>query len=137
MDLFLKEEIEKYRTSGLEEERIDEVYERLLRIMEHEELYTNSELSLQILADRLSITRHSLSQIINQKTGRNYYYFINKYRIERVKHDLIDPAKKDISILEIAYDAGFNSKAAFNKIFKESTKMTPFKFRKKHLRTQP
>lgn len=120
----------KYEKSGLEEETAKQYVRQLLRLMEEKKPYTNASLTLPQLAGMLGITPHNLSEVINTQLKKNFYDFVNGYRIEQVKKDLADPAKMHLKILSIAFDAGFNSKATFNTLFKEHTGTTPSEFRK-------
>jgi len=101
---------------------------RLVEFMDSEKPYLNPELSLQDLAEELDLTRHQLSSVINQVHHMNFYEFINSYRIKEVKSLMNDPANSNLKLISIAYDAGFNSKASFNRIFKQMTQMTPSQF---------
>jgi len=76
--------------------------------------------------------RH-LSQVINENLNRNFFDFVNRYRVEEAKKLLINLDKSRNSILDVAFDSGFNSKSSFNMIFKKYTAMTPSQFRKKHM----
>jgi AraC-like DNA-binding protein len=76
------------------------------------------------------VSRNLLSQAINERTGQNFYDFVNFYRVETVKERLKDPEKRDMNVLHIAFDAGFNTKATFNAVFKKSTGLTPSQYRK-------
>ena len=107
---------------------IEEINEKLLDYIHEEKPYLNPELSLQDLADKLDVKRHHLSNVINQKHNKNFYEFINQYRITEVKAMLTDPENKHLKLISLAYDAGFNSKATFNRIFKQTTNMTPSQF---------
>ncbi len=120
----------KYEKSTLTKVRADRYVRRLLETMEKEKLYLDSDLTLQKLARRLSIHPHHLSQIINERLNQNYFDFINSYRIEEAKKRLIDPSEKHFSILAIAGEVGFNSKSAFNSVFKKYVNMTPSEWRK-------
>jgi AraC-like DNA-binding protein len=60
---------------------------------------------------------------------------VNGFRIRKAMEILKDPAKKDLTILEILYDVGFNSKSSFNTAFKKYTQTTPTEYRKKHLKS--
>ena len=71
---------------------------------------------------------HKLSKLINSQLHQNFFDFINKYRIEEFKNLALDAEHKHYSILVIAYDAGFNSKASFNRIFKNITGYTPSQY---------
>lgn len=119
----------KYESSTLSSQRAERHLQKLLEIMESEKLYTDCELSLQKLAARLSITPHHLSQIINERLNQSFSDFVNFYRVEEVKRNLLDPSKKHYSLLAIAEDSGFNSKSSFNSIFKKYTNITPSEFR--------
>jgi len=72
--------------------------------------------------------------VINTRLQQNFFDFINHYRIEKVKKDLADPQKKNLKVLAIAFDAGFNSKSSFNAIFKRHTNLTPSEYRSQFLR---
>ena len=124
-----KEANEKYVGSGLNEEEIGNYYSQLLSILENEKLYLNPELVLQDLADRMQSSSKVLSQVINQRSGLNFFDFINSYRCEELKSIMADADPK-VTILEIMYQAGFNSKSSFNKEFKKLNGITPTEFRR-------
>jgi AraC-like DNA-binding protein len=119
----------KYERSGLTGAAAEQHLRALLASMESEHLYRNSTLTLTELAEHLSVSPHNLSEVINTRLGKNFYDLVNGYRLEEVKQDLTDPAKQHLKILSLAFDAGFNSKATFNTLFKERTGMTPSEFR--------
>ncbi|HOT97103.1 MAG TPA: helix-turn-helix transcriptional regulator [bacterium] len=123
----------RYEKSGLSPERAQDLTRILLAVMDEKEPYTNNELTLADLAEVVQITPHNLSEILNTHLQKNFYDFINQYRIEKAKRDLADPAKRHLKILALAYDAGFNSKTAFNTLFKQSTHMTPSEYRARFL----
>ena len=106
----------------------EEINMKLLDFIETEKPYLNPELNLQELADKLEVNRHQLSNVINQKHNKNFYEFINYYRIEEVKEMMANPDKKHFKLISLAYDAGFNSKSSFNRVFKQMTLMTPSQF---------
>ncbi len=106
----------------------EEINNKLLDFIDTEKPYLNPELSLQELADNVEVKRHHLSNVINQKHNKNFYEFINQYRIEEVKALMVDPKNRNYKLMSLAYDAGFNSKASFNRIFKQMTNMTPSQF---------
>lgn len=126
----LPEEREKYMSSGLTEERAADYHQKLLAVMEAEKLYLDPELTLTSLASRLRLPRTYLSQIINDRTGSSFHDFVNAYRVNEVKRIFADPSRESDTILSIALDAGFNSKAAFNAVFKRLTGMTPLQMKK-------
>jgi len=120
---------ERYKTSQLSEEKSKEYLEILLQNMESEELFKDPKLTLPSLANHLSINSRYLSQVINEKLGQNFYDFINGYRISEAKTRLMDPEKDKYTIEAIAFEVGFNSKAAFYSTFKKQTNMTPSQYR--------
>lgn len=122
---------QKYEKSGLSEEKAKAYLQQLIDLMEKQQPYTNSELTLNQLAEMLSISSHNLSEIINTRLQQNFFDFINAYRLEKVKKDLADPAKSHLTLLAIAFEAGFNSKSSFNLIFKKQTNLTPSEYRRR------
>jgi len=127
--------VAKYERSGLSHETAQQYLAQLLALMENERPYFDPSVTLTRLAEKLSITPHNLSEVINSQLNKNFYDFINGYRIEQIKKDLADPAKQHLKILSIAFDAGFNSKATFNTLFKEQIGKTPSEYRKSVLKT--
>ncbi len=122
---------EKYEKSGLSKEKADEYYQKLIQLMKVEKIFTQNKLTLGELAEMISISSHNLSEVINTKTGMNFFDFINKYRIEEVKKEIIKTEKDNFTILAIAMDAGFNSKSSFNTLFKKYENVTPSEYRAK------
>ena len=122
--------VKKYEKSGLTEKKLEEYFSRLDKLMKEEKFYLDSNLTLKQLADLLEISNHNLSQIINTRLNQNFFDYINQYRVEEVKHYLDDPQKKNITLLSLGFDAGFNSKSSFNSIFKRYTGLTPSEYQK-------
>jgi len=89
-----------------------------------------STLTLQELADELSIASHQLSQVINDRLQKNFFDFINSYRVEEVQVRLLAPEAQNLTILAVALDSGFSSKSSFNTIFKKHTQMTPTEYKR-------
>jgi AraC-like DNA-binding protein len=82
-----------------------------------------------MMADDLAISRHKLSHVINSGQKKNFYKFINHFRVEEAKTMLADPSFDHYSVLGIAMECGFNAKTSFNRIFKEETGLTPTEFK--------
>ena len=106
----------------------DKTLEPLLHLMRKEKPYLDPELSIVTLAAKLNMHPYKLSKLVNSKLQQNFFDFINKYRVEEFKNLALDAEHKHYSILVIAYDAGFNSKASFNRIFKNITGYTPSQY---------
>jgi len=126
----------KYEKSTLTPERAERYLTRLLKHMETEKPYVDGELTLPKLAERLSIPPQHLSQTINERLQQNFFDFVNTYRVEEAKRRLLDPARQHYSVLAIAEEVGFNSKSAFNSVFKKHVRMTPSEFRKAKTNSQ-
>ncbi|MEZ5071978.1 MAG: helix-turn-helix domain-containing protein [Bacteroidales bacterium] len=120
----------KYQRSGLKKKDVDMYLSRIHAFMEKEKPYLNRELSIYDLSNQLDIPRNILSELINEHLGQNFYTLVNTYRVEEVKKRLADPARKHLTILAIALDAGFNAKSSFNTIFKERTGLTPSEYQR-------
>lgn len=102
--------------------------EKILAALETEKNYLNPELSLKDLANKLNISPLQLSQTINSELGKNFNELINQFRVEAVKEKLLDDTQAHLSILGIAFECGFNSKATFNRTFKNITGFTPSQY---------
>ena len=92
--------------------------------MATEKPYLEPKLSLSQLADSLGVLPNHLSQIINQYEGKNFYDFVNSYRVALAKKD----TNKNFNLLGLAFEAGFNSKSSFNQVFKKIKGQTPSQF---------
>lgn len=119
----------KYKKTRLTENIAGEYEKKLLYFLEEERIYRDNMLSIQHLADKLSIPSHHLSQIINNKFKKNFYELINSYRIDEAIEKLKADKNSREKILAIAYDVGFNNLGSFNRAFKRHTGKTPSDFR--------
>lgn len=118
----------KYAKSGLKEAKSEQLYQDLMKLMTEEMIYQKSELSIGELAKHLEIHPNYLSQLINEKKGKNFYEFINSYRIEEFKRLVAIPENQKLTLLSLAYDCGFNSKSSFNRYFKKTLGQTPSQY---------
>lgn len=124
-----KESEIKYAATQMQGEELQKCCNMVGQYMIKEKPYLDSNLTLPKLAKDLNVSTHHLSQVINEVHGKNYFNFINKYRIEEVKRKIQDPKFKNYTLLGIAYESGFNSKSAFNRAFRNITGTTPSKYR--------
>lgn len=120
----------RYEHSGLDAREALRLKERLVAWMNKEEPFLNPDLTLNQLAEELACQAKDLSQVINEQLGKNFNDFINSYRVDMAKRLLIE--SRDLVILELAYDVGFNSKSSFNASFKKLTGLSPREFRTRH-----
>jgi AraC-like DNA-binding protein len=120
----------KYSGSRLSDSEAKQYTEKLTDYMKSAKPYLNPDLSLPQLASDLNISSHYLSQVINEQFNLNFFDFVNGYRVDTFKEKIIDPGFRNFSLLGIAFECGFNSKSAFNRIFKQSTGITPSQYKK-------
>ena len=120
-----------YAKSGYRKETLEEVARRIEAIMEERKLYRNSEFSVSELSQELRITRHQISEAFSTILGINFYDYVNRLRVEEVLESLNDPEHRELPLLRIAFEAGFNSKSTFNRIFKSVVGETPSRYREK------
>ena len=103
--------------------------DELARLMEKGKPYLEPTLTLHQLAALMNIPPHQLSKVINKAFQKNFFEFVNDYRIHHFKELITNPDFKNFTLLGIALESGFNSKSAFNRIFKEQTGLTPGEFK--------
>ncbi len=121
----------KYDRSGLKRTSVDEYSALLDAHMRDNKPYLDPELRIDDVARALHIKRHHLTQILSEQYNKNFFMYINEFRIEEARRMMADESNREKTVLRIAFDTGFNSKATFNRIFKEATGMTPTEYRKK------
>lgn len=102
--------------------------ENIVQYMEEEQPYLESELSLDALARYTNLSSHYLSEILNQQANKNFYQFVNEYRIKTVCSQISSNPKE--RLIDLALSAGFSSKSTFNAVFKQFKGMTPSQYRK-------
>jgi AraC-like DNA-binding protein len=119
----------KYKTTPVSEADTDSLFFDIDRLI-NDELYKDTELSLQSLSKLLKQSPQKVSMVINTRSGTNFNGFVNQYRIKKAQHLLLDKAYKNYTIAAIAFEVGFNSLASFNTSFKKVTQTTPSAFRK-------
>ena len=113
----------------------DTIAPALLRRLDHlmsvERIYRQEGLTIAMLAAKLDVPQHRLRQTINEGLGhRNFNAFLNRYRIDEAKAALSDVSQREVPVLTIAMDAGFQSIGPFNRAFKADTGTTPTEFRR-------
>ncbi len=123
--------IKKYSGSALGEDQKKVLISKLQGLIQEEKIFINDKLSIEDIAIKLDTNTKYISQIINETYNKNFYNFINSYRIEEAKRLLISEENDKYSILGIAQSVGFVSKSTFNVAFKRNTGLTPSEFKTK------
>jgi AraC-like DNA-binding protein len=115
--------------SSLEYKSISEVDRAIVKdLMESQKAYLDPEINLSDLAKIANMSRGQLSEIINSGFGKNFNDFVNEYRVAAFKDMLKANKHQQLSLLGIAQECGFNSKATFNRVFKKLTNHSPTEY---------
>ena len=124
----------KYKKSGLTQSLSRELKEKLIHLFDEAKIYKENTINLELLAAQLDTTRHNASQVINEHFNMGFHELVNKYRIEEAKKILHNDEQKNLNIIDIAYEVGYNNKVTFNKAFKKDTQLTPSQYQRISLR---
>ena len=116
-----------------EDLEIQRKIQALQKHMQAHKPYLDPSLSVHKLAIQLDVSHKELSLLINRHLNMHFFDFVNGYRIREAMQILQDPQRNELTVLEILYEVGFNSKSSFNTAFKKYTRLTPTQYRKKHL----
>lgn len=122
----------RYANSGLSLETGFKIHQKLIHAMKIQKLFTEPELSLSMLAESISVHPNYLSQVINEREGKNFFDYINTLRVQEFKRLIEIPESRKYTMMSLAYDCGFNSKTAFYRNFKKITGQTPSDYLKEH-----
>lgn len=122
----------KYEKSSLTDDSRNANLTKLEQLMTTEKPYLSSEFSLSLLSNKMGLSTHHLSQILNESLGQTFFEYMATKRIEESQILLKKPENSYIKIEEIAEMVGYNSKSAFNASFKKITGLTPSEFRQKN-----
>lgn len=120
------------RQLGYSEDKIEELKTRLRHLMENEKNFLDTNLNLPGLSQKMGLSLHELSELINVGFDENFSQFVNRYRIEESKKLLLSEQHSHLNIVGIALESGFNSKTAFNTTFKKLVGVSPSTFRDQH-----
>ena len=99
--------------------------ERLLTMFKEQKPYLNEKLALQDVANQIGLSKQQLSYLVNQQLGIPFLSFVNQYRVKEVQERIKSESHLNTTLLTIAYESGFNSKASFNRIFKDQIGISP------------
>lgn len=125
-----EEQTETNKRKLITDDELKSQKEHLIKLMDDQKPYLDSELSLAQLAELMNFTPHQLSYLINAAFEESFFWFVNRYRVQRVKELLLDKENEHLTILGIAFESGFNSKTSFNTTFKKISGQTPSEFKK-------
>ena len=123
------QEKEKYKNKAIDQDTL-QIMEQKLSIIVEKELFLDPNLTLEMVAKELQVTKHLLSQYINETLGKSFSNLIKEYRIEKAKQLL--QTESNFTIEGLGYDSGFSSKSTFFTAFKKITGSTPAEYQKLH-----
>ncbi len=118
----------KYRKNLLSETLKADYLKRIINCMDVEKPYLDPDFSIKDFSNKINVSTHNISQIINDTFGKNFFNFVNDYRIDFAA-GIISNTSRDVNILNASLDSGFNSKSVFNTAFKKKFGMTPSRYR--------
>jgi len=124
-----KPEQDKHHSGALDVSTRDFILKDVKQYMENKHAFKDNQLNLISLSELVGVSTHHLSEVLNQHEGKNFYQFVNDYRIKYVCEHLKRDNKP--KIIELALDAGFSSKSTFNAVFKQFTGLSPTQYRQK------
>lgn len=107
--------------------------EKLNLFMLEKKPFLERELSLNQLSELMGESPQKISFCINHILNKNFFSFINEYRVKEAMNLIANPKNKNLTLLAIAFDSGFNSKSSFNSLFKKISGYTPSDYQRKHL----
>jgi AraC-like DNA-binding protein len=116
----------KYQRSALNEQLSSNIVNKLNQAMQQDQLFLDASLSLPKLAKHIATSPSYISQTLNETLGLNFFDYVNRYRVEAAKIQLLNSEQ---TVLDIAMNVGFNAKSSFYTAFKKETQLTPSQFR--------
>ncbi len=130
LELSISIKSRKRRNTSLIENKT--LINRLEKYLAETESYKNPNITIGLLSEEIDIPKRTLSELINDHYDKNFVDFINTYRIKEAKVMLMNMVDPNLTILEVMYEVGFNSKSSFNSTFKKKTNLTPSEFKSKY-----
>lgn len=120
----------KYAGSFLDKKTYQEIFGKVKGVIEKGKLFLNHSITINEVSEKLGINSKYISQVINKQAGMSFTAFINTYRVEEAKRQLLDPANQRLTLEAIGNKSGFRSKSTFFTTFKKFTGQTPSEFMK-------
>ena len=126
--LLNQQSVTAYQHSTMSNDTKQKIAKQLTEYFEDKKPWLNPDFNMDALASAMNIPKYQITEVLNTQLGRNFFQFVNHYRVEAVRNMLTDP-RNNYSIEAIGYECGFASKSAFYTVFKKITRMTPVEYR--------
>ncbi len=123
-------ERQKYAGSTLTENEKSALKAKMIHLLEVDKIYLLPDLTIDELGGKLETSPKKVSQVINESFGQTFFDLINTYRIEEAKRIMKTSKDPKLTVLEVMYQSGFNSKSSFNSIFRKKAGVTPTEYKK-------
>lgn len=123
-------QLKKQPKGKVDNAKENELIKQLHMLMQSKKPYLNGELTIKDVADDMDVNTVVLSNALNHHLNKNFFTFINEYRVKEAKERIKADPNKSLTLLSIAYDSGFNSKSSFNALFKKYAGTTPSQYQK-------
>lgn len=120
-----------YEKSSLTADVLLNYEQKLDQYMKNREVWKNHDLKLDILADEMKMQRHHITQVLSVQKGKNFNFYVNEMRIRHACRLIEEGKNDDVSLADIGYMSGFNSKSTFYRWFREIKNMTPAQYLEK------
>jgi AraC-like DNA-binding protein len=130
--LFVRLSDTKYASSRLTDNQKVAIENRIKQVLAQGKIYLNPDTTITDLADALDLSARQVSQVINQQFNQSFFELINSYRIKEAQTIIKNSKDPKMTILEVMYKVGFNSKSSFNTQFKKIIGLTPSEFKRLH-----
>jgi AraC-like DNA-binding protein len=121
------QKMQPQKTNALDESTRISLLTTMTKHMDQEQTFLDNQLTLTRLSDAVGISTHHISEVLNQQQGKNFYQFVNEYRVNYFCQQL--EKNHTLKLLDLAMDAGFSSKSTFNSVFKQLKGLTPSQYR--------
>jgi AraC-like DNA-binding protein len=119
------EKLKRYQTARLSDEECKRLFKKLEAVMKQQRPYTNPDLKSSELAAMIGTTSHGLSFLFNQWLNKNFYDYVNEYRVEAFKRLVMEEGANKYTLTAMSQKCGFSSRASFFRHFKQITGVTP------------
>lgn len=125
-----RESVEKYKNSTLSNEYLDKLCSQIETYFIEKQPYLDSDLDIKSVSENLQIPIHHVSETINRKLNKNFFDFVNSFRVEHARRLLANPKYNNYTIEAIGAECGFGTRVTFFSVFKKNTNQSPSTFRK-------